>query len=73
MPAPKKAETPSELRPVKLRGFAAHLDRRMRQHHEWQEETTRQLVHDFVNVAWVVFQEMDARQHGAPKFELEGP
>lgn len=75
--APRKGEILSRLQPVKvpaarLRGFAAHLERRMRQHHEWQEETTAALVHDFVNIAWVVFQEMDRRHpQGIRKFELE--
>jgi hypothetical protein len=54
--------------------FAAHLEARMRQHREWQEETTADLVHDFMNIAWVVFQEMDRRRHpGGIKLELEGP
>jgi hypothetical protein len=72
-PAKEKAEILTKLRPLKLRGFAAHLERRMRQHHEWQQETTAQLVHDFVNIAWVVFQEMDRRHpQGTQTFELEG-
>ena len=50
---------------------AAYVDLRMREHREWQEETTALLVRDFVNVAWVVFREMEARRHPhTEKFEL---
>lgn len=73
-PEMKEQITEAVKRPVKLKGFAAHLDCRMRQHREWQEETTAELVHDFINIAWVVFQEIDRRNpRRRQRFELEGP
>jgi len=64
-PAKRKTKTSADAldpRPAEIRGFAAHLDRRLREHREWQEQTTRELLQDLADVALEVLYEAQRRR-----------
>ena len=44
---------------------AAYLERRMREHREWQEQTTRELLRDLADVALEALYEAERRRRAA--------
>jgi hypothetical protein len=63
-PAKRKSSAVAlEPRPAQPAKFdAAYLERRMREHREWQEQTTRELLQDLADVALEVLYQAERRR-----------